>query len=674
MTTRATLGLLLAGTLLGLAVPPHGLAQIDSLRINRDALRSARLAGIHLRWEAVLRRLERVHVINMIPQAQSNETNQDSEPNLAVDPTDPTRVVGSAFTPDPAGGTTLAPVFVSTDRGNTWAMRNTVPSGNGMTGDISLDFAWRGGTLYTGILRGGSGLRQMILRTADPFTGGTMTTLVDRNTNAFDQPYVAALTTAVSGSDVDRVYVGFNNFGARTGAGGTGRTASLDFSLSARTAAPPAGFTVQALEVRNTFAQDMPAIRFSAHPSGVIYGVFYRWTGGNLPNAVCDIVVVRDDNFATGATPFAALADPSDGLVGRLVVTGRAVPAFPANLGQNRLVASNLSIVVNPSNAAEVYVAWADRVGTTDYTLHVRRSTDSGATWSADLLTITNATNPALAIGSGGVAGFLYQALTGTAPSQRWETRLRRTASGTAWSDLLLATTPDNTPAPTFQPYIGDYVDLIAVNRSFYGIFSASNVPNMDNFPQGVRYQRNADFTTNQVRNLDNSANVPASIDPYFFRVEPGLVFDVCTVAPLLCQSPEFDPGILRIPVDTFPVRVVDPIPRNCTLKWNCPGCEGGLCPGFYHIYLDDLDPADWSVEVVNQRGEYVTQRVARQGTGIVVSFRPRPAEFREQDIGDYYLTFETLRSVPRGTKTFRTRIETSPYPQAVHLGRPPAR
>src|SRR5438094_296860 len=45
-----------------------------------------------------------VLVVNMIPKSRSGEHNQDSEPNLAVDPAAPLNMVGSAFTPDPGGG------------------------------------------------------------------------------------------------------------------------------------------------------------------------------------------------------------------------------------------------------------------------------------------------------------------------------------------------------------------------------------------------------------------------------------------------------------------------------------------------------------------------------------------------------------------------------------------
>jgi len=150
----------------------------------------------------------------------------------------------------------------------------------------------------------------------------------------------------------------------------------------------------------------------------------------------------------------------------------------------------------------------------------VRRSTDGGANWSpTDLLTVPNATNAALAINSGGTVGLLYQQLTGAGNNLRWVTHFRRTSDGTVWSDLILATTPANTPAKMFDPYIGDYDHVVAVGTDFYGIFSANNTPSLANFPQGVTFQRNANFNTQTLLALDNTTPVAASIDPFFFKV-----------------------------------------------------------------------------------------------------------------------------------------------------------
>jgi hypothetical protein len=321
--------------------------------------------------------VERVTVVNMIPNAQSDETGQDSEPNLAVDPSDTNHIVGSAFTSNPSGSLTSAPIFVSTDAGTTWAMNNLLPSGNGLTGDISLDFGREDHSLYTGILRGNSYLRMMILRSGDPFGSTMMTTLTDHSTVDRDQPYVTATTTDVNGVNNDRVYVGFNDLDKY---GGNGRTASVEYSLDARTAAAPAGFSSTVIEARNANNQDMPAVRWAVHENGVVYGIFYRWVSGSTPNPKCDVIVVRDDNFGSGTNPFTNLADPGDNVAGRIVVSGRTVPAFDdasgnmTMLGHNRLVASNLSIAVHPKDSA-----LSTSLGRIVTYLHVRRSTDSGA-------------------------------------------------------------------------------------------------------------------------------------------------------------------------------------------------------------------------------------------------------------------------------------------------------
>ena len=84
---------------------------------------------------------------------------------------------------------------------------------------------------------------------------------------------------------------------------------------------------------------------------------------------------------------------------------------------------------------------------------------------------------------------------------------------------MILANAPANFPVKTFDPYLGDYDHLVAVGRDFYGIFSANNTPDLANFPNGVVYQRNADFTSHTLLALDNTTPVAVSIDPFFFKV-----------------------------------------------------------------------------------------------------------------------------------------------------------
>ncbi|HYO13099.1 MAG TPA: hypothetical protein VE685_07900 [Thermoanaerobaculia bacterium] len=468
-----------------------------------------------------------VTVVNIIPNSRSGETRQDSEPNIAVDPADPLRIAGTAFTPDPMGGPN-APIYVSTDGGNIWVLNSIVP-GNGTvagTGDITVSFGGSSHVLYAGILRGDSSLHLNILRTTDFTLNNPMEILVNRQGQGVDQPFIQA-TTVLGGSQVgkDHVYVGDNDFNVVNG-----RTASVDLSLDARAVAPP--FSIARIEKRTTCAQDGPQIRPAWHWDGTVYAVFYGWRTCNTSPFTSDLVVVRDDNWASGATPFTSLVDSGDSIAGRKVATNVRVPWSNApTLGQERLGGS-LSIAVDPRDSSRVYIAYADFPGgNPPYTLHVRRSDDRGQTWTADLLTVSSALNPSLAVNIHGKVAFLYQQVVNVGGSDRWETHLRRsTDEGGNWNDMTLATTPATTPAFAFLPYIGDYADLQAVGKDFYGIFSANNRPDLANFPQGVTYQRNANFTTNVLLNTDNATPVSVSIDPFFFKVEelaPALDFYV---------------------------------------------------------------------------------------------------------------------------------------------------
>lgn len=465
-----------------------------------------------------------VFLINMIPKSLSAESNQDSEPHLSVNPTNPKQIVATAFTPDPGGGAN-APIFVSGDNGNSWTLNSIVPSvaGSGTgTGDITTSLNRDASKLYAAILRKPTGAQEFLR--ANSFNSPTPMTVMASRGSA-DQPFTHALTMT-SGADAgkDRLYIGSNDFAAPGGA-----TATIDHSLNAGAASPT--FNTVRIEKRTNAGQDGAQVRPVAHPDGTVYAVFYRWvamTGSFGANSLvitsADVVVVRDDKGGKSPNPYTALVDPGDGKPGMRVAQGITFPFMrngtPAT-GQQRLGGS-LSIAVDPNNSSVVYVAWCDKPAGSTFmqTLHVRRSMDRGLTWSAqDILTIESATNAALAINDKGKVGLLFQQFRGLAGDPRWVTRLKRTTDGVNWDDLILANVSATVPPKVFDPYIGDYDHLVAVGKDFYGIFSTSNVPNLANFPAGVKYQRNADFGTRKLLRLDNTTVVAPSIDPFFFRI-----------------------------------------------------------------------------------------------------------------------------------------------------------
>lgn len=455
-----------------------------------------------------------VLVVNMIPKSRSGEDHQDSEPSLTVDLANPLHIAASAFTPDPGGGS-RAPIYVSTDGGQTWVLNSIVPGNNPDSGtsDITLDFGGNG-ALYAGILRGDSDVTRLnILRTLNFAATTPMVILADRAGQGVDQPYVRAATVA-KGADAgkDRVYVGDNDFNASGG-----HTASIDQSLNARTGTKT--FKTIRIESRVTPGQDGPPVRPAIHSDGTVYAIYHSWRSFNDTTGLgtADIVVVRDDNWASGSAPFTNLVDAADGKSGVRVVQGARFN-FNGFLGLQR-TGGDVSLAVDPTSSDRVYVAYNDDQGPV-YMLHVLRSTDRGRTWSPELRAIHDALNPALAINSVGTVGLLYQQLTGSGAAQRWVTKLEMIKSGgTTWSSMVLAQTPAKTPVKEFDPYLGDYAHLTAVGKDFCGVFCANNTPKKSNFPQGVKYQRNANFTTSTLLDVDNVSPVTPSIDPFFFKV-----------------------------------------------------------------------------------------------------------------------------------------------------------
>ncbi len=489
---------------------------IKSTRRGRSVARRARASSTRRAATRASSTVTLPFIINMIPRSLSGETSQDSEPHLTVNPAKPKQIVGTAFTPDPAGGS-QAPIYLSDNGGLTWKLNAIVPSVAGSIGtaDITTGFSGKGSHLYAGILNAGN-IHLQFLRTLDPFSSTPMAVLADRADA--DQPF----TLATKKGSKEHVYIGDNDFNAPGG-----KTSTLDESLNAGVTTPT--FTSVRDEKRSTLGQDGPQTRPASHKDGTVYSAFYRWrsASGSFPaNTLvitsADVVVVRDDNFGSGSPPFGALVDPGDAVVGRRVVTGVSFPFMihgTAASGQQRLGGS-ISIAVDPKNSAMVYLVYADRQPGSVQTLHLRASSDRGLTWSGDRLTIPNATNAAIAVTAKGVVGFLYQQIKGTGASQRWETHLRRSKDGINWSDLVLSNTPATTPVKTFDPYLGDYDHLVAEGSDFCGIFSANNTPDPANFPNGVVYQRNANFVTHQLLKVDGTTVVAPSIDPFFFRVK----------------------------------------------------------------------------------------------------------------------------------------------------------
>src|SRR2546426_5464046 len=157
-----------------------------------------------------------VRVVDLIPRSLSGETWQDAEPFLALYASNPKLMAASAFTPNPGGSASAtAPIFVSDDGGDSWTLRNTLPS-QVMTADITHAVGGNPPALYAGIMKV-PGFPLNELKTSDFLSPATMTLQSSRAD--IDQPFLR--TTEVGSAD--RVYVGLNDFDAPNG-----QTATVD--------------------------------------------------------------------------------------------------------------------------------------------------------------------------------------------------------------------------------------------------------------------------------------------------------------------------------------------------------------------------------------------------------------------------------------------------------------
>src|SRR6266516_8172316 len=233
-----------------------------------------------------------VRVVDMIPASLSGETWQDAEPFLTVFASNPNLLAASAFTPNPGGpASTTAPIYGSDDGGNTWTLRNTLPS-NVQTADIT-HAPGAPPTLYATILSTPS-IALKDLETNDVLSATTMTQ--DATRPDVDQPFVRAIRAA----STDRLYVGINDFDAPNG-----RTATVDVSLNGGTT-----FTSRRIEPRNTLGQNGPSIRPTVAQNNTVYVAYFGWRSNAGDTITRDIVVARDDNVACDR--IAGIAAPAE--------------------------------------------------------------------------------------------------------------------------------------------------------------------------------------------------------------------------------------------------------------------------------------------------------------------------------------------------------------------------
>jgi hypothetical protein len=122
-------------------------------------------------------------------------------------------------------------------------------------------------------------------------------------------------------------------------------------------------------------------------------------------------------------------------------------------------------------------------------------------------------------------------------------------------------------------------------------------------------------------------------------RIKSNLL-DICDLHPAICGGLQLEFERIILDCRVVGCMVIDRIDRNCTVKWECPGCgPGQLCGDWWYMMFEKLHP-DWEVMVVDRDGEPVEIRTARNRRGLVVAFQPKAGR-EDAKPGDYALVFK---------------------------------
>ena len=470
---------------------------------------------------------ELFYLVNVIPNSESGETDQNSEPSLGVG----TGGLYGDLIVHSFNSLGRNKYYISTNHGLTWTVAGPL-----WDNDCTLDWG-SAGTLYAGLFSFPTTIN--VVQCAGlpgnfaTIPGGTLT-------GSLDQPWVRVVSMNRTNPQADHIYVGFNNLANWPGSplftmgSSSGKTASVNFSLDGGTTwnASPGSPSQPAIVIENIATKvgfDSPAVRLAAAADGkIVYALFQRYTDYNQVDHPGDVVLVKDNN--SGLDSFTDLNS--------VVASGILIP-FHTTLGQE-IIQSGCDVAIDPRYPNRVYVAYTELLGNPPTPVVQLQSSANGGSSFNPVYSIINASLPALAVAADGTVGLLLAATT----TANFEVRLYKWSNITlAPANRLVAWFPKGDPQKlSWDPYIGDYFTLKAVNYNFYGTFSASGDPDPSHFMSQVFYQRNVLIGTTVVNNCWLSAKgtlvdtnhkpVPYSIDPFFF----------CDIAPSFVNIPRLKP------------------------------------------------------------------------------------------------------------------------------------
>ena len=398
-------------------------------------------------------------IIDVATDATDPTDQRDTEPSIAVDPSNPLRIAIVSFS-EPWGPATGAPVWMSTDGGATWTKIRVIPqppTGFRGPGDQKIAFDSTGRVLIAEL---DAGFNDFIYRQ----TGAPGTPLTAGASFGNDQPHLE-VDIAAGSPCFNRVYAPWLNTNLALARSNVERSADFGVNVAATVVGSPA------------FANR--TTRIAVAPNGrpyIVYKTREGAVGADFENAHFRVMRSDDCGVTWGAL----------GATGVSVHGAAAVQTwFTNNFGNpskgkvGRARSSDAWIAADPSDG-DIYVAYVNRDASGFGQIYVARSTNQGATWTFNRVTdgTHHSAYPEIAVAANGAVGVLYIDFDDSGSSTIFRHRFARSFdNGVSWTDKNLQSMDPGPLANAADGFLwGDYEGVTAAGNTFFGVFTGASI------------------------------------------------------------------------------------------------------------------------------------------------------------------------------------------------------
>ena len=393
----------------------------------------------------------------------------DTEPSIAVNPTDPLKIAVVSFSEN-WGPNNMAPVWKSDDGGATWRKVFQIPApapGLAGPGDQKIAFG-SSGKLFVAELGIAGGIQDFVFRQ----TGGPDAPLTAGAAYGDDQPHLD-VDKAASGACLNRLYSPWLDFAMANPRSTVSESANEGVAMTDEDAGD-AGFPNRTTRI--ALAPDGKAYIVYKTREGSVAVSLPGSAGNDFENA--HFKVMRSDDC--GAT-WSALGATGVSVTGAPAVQTLFTNNF-GNLSKGKVARARSSdgwIAVDPESG-DLFVAYVSRDASGFAQIYVARSSDQGVSWTTARATdgTHHSGYPEIAVTDDGAVGVLYIDFDDSGQTTMFRHRFASSLDhGASWSDENLQTMDPGRLFNASSGFLwGDYEGLTAAGSSFYGIFTGQSI------------------------------------------------------------------------------------------------------------------------------------------------------------------------------------------------------